>query len=426
VPPLRKRLNNPSGSNTVANFWQRLWARPQAKMDTLELFREVYGGRATWAAKDVTLQSAMQVSTALACGRVIAEGLAMLPWKVLRYHANGEIHEDASHPVSVLLGERPNPMQTAFEFVETLGLHLAFCGNAYVYAPPVGPNPEELWLLEPGWVTVKAEWRKLPTYSVRIGNGEAIPLTSAEVWHLRGPSWTSYAGMEFLSLARQALGLSMAIEEGQSKLHGQGVQMPGFYSVDGALTKEQHDKLRAWLEKEHAGSANAGRPMILDRASKWIATAMTNSDAQTLDQRKLQVEEVCRFMRVLPIMVGHADKTATYASAEQMMMAHAIYTLGPWARRLEQSANARLLSPADRREGRYTKLNEKAMQRMTARDQMDYLARAVLSGIMTRNEARAKLDMNALDGLDEPLAPANTFAGNPPSPSGSESGGARE
>jgi HK97 family phage portal protein len=402
----------------VASFLARLLrpARKSAITDSLALWKEVFGGRATWAGKDVTLTTALEVSTALACGRVIAEGLAMLPWKV--HQQQGKAVDTArTHPLYDLLASSPNALQTSFEFQETMGLHLAFCGNAYVWTPTVRGQIDELWLIEPKWVTVKWKWPELPEYQIRTPEGRTFKLTPAEIWHIRGPSWASYVGMEFMTLARQALGLSMAIEEGQAKLQSQGVKMPGHLSIEGNLTEEQQKKLKKWLTDEHAGSENAGVPMILDRNAKWIATAMSNVDAQLLEQRKFAVEEVCRFMRVLPIMVGHSDRTASYASSEQMFLAHSMYTAGPWARRLEKSADKRLLTREERAAGFYTKLNEKALLRMTAKDQMEFLARGVLSGILVRNEGREALDLNPLEGLDEPLAPANTFVGNPPNPS---------
>lgn len=338
----------------------------------------------------------------------------MLPWKVCR--AAGRVREPVpSHPLYDKLATAPNEMQTAFEFQETIGLHLAFCGAAFVYMPTVRRSVD-LWPIEPQWVTVTYKWPGAPTYEVRTPDGRGFTLNADEIWHIRGPSWNSYIGLEFMDVAREALGLAMALEKGQSRIQKDGVSMPGFLSTDGPLTKQQHEQLTEWIAKA-SGSENAGRGRILDRGMKWVETAMTNVDAQVLEQRKLQVEEICRSMRVLPIMIGHADKTATYASAEQMFLAHSMYTSGPWARRLEQSADRRLLTEDERRSGYYTNLNEKAMLRMAANDQMEYLARGVLSGILTRNEGREKLDLNPLDGLDEPLAPANTFVGNPPAPS---------
>lgn len=392
------------------------WKRSERKYDSLDLMRELYPGWQNWSNKPITLQTALQVTVAFACGRVIAEGFAMQPWKVMK-EAGETINPAREHALYDKLAVKPNPLQNAFEFQEQIGMHLAFCGNAYVYTPTAGGRIDALIPLVPGWVTVKQEWPKRPMYEVRVDDGRGMFMLSAdEVWHIRGPSWTSYVGLPFMDVARQALGLAMALEEGQSRLQADGVRMPGYLSVEGTLTDEQQTKLRQWIEKDHQGAKNAGRPMILDRAAKWMAAGMSNQDAQLIEQRKFAVEEVCRAMRVLPIMVGHADKTATYASAEQMFLAHAIHTLGPWNRRLELSADARLLTEQDRAQGHYTKLNEKALLRMSSKDQSEMLARLVITGIYTRNEARRKLDENPIEGLDEPLAPANTFAGNPPGP----------
>lgn len=398
-------------------WWDRFVPGRRKSADgTLELFREVFGHSEVWAWQNVSLKTAIQVTAALACGRVISEGLAMLPWKVHR--ASGRrIQPATDHPLYDLLATAPNPMQTAFEFVETMGLHLAFTNNAYVLVERVGRRIDRLWLFEPSWVTVKYKFGELPTFKVRSPDGSvSAELGAGDVWHVRGPSWSSYIGLEAVHLARQALGLSMAIEEGQARLHARGAKVPGVLSVEGTLTDDQYKKLRAWLEKEHDGPSNAGRAMLLDRSAKWMSMALSNTDAQTLESRRFQIEEICRAFRVMPIMVGHADKTATYASAEQMFIAHAVHTLGPWIRRLELSANLNLLSPADRAAGLYTKLNEKAMQRMTARDQIEFLSRAVLNGILTRNEARELLERDPIDGLDEPLTPTNTTAGDPPDP----------
>jgi HK97 family phage portal protein len=112
-------------------------------------------------------------------------------------------------------------------------------------------------------------------------------------------------------------------------------------------------------------------------------------------------------MRVMPIMVGYSDKTATFASAEAMFLAHVVHTLMPWYRRIQQSADVNLLTKADRRAGYYTKLDEAGLMRGDMKATAEYLARLTLGGIIERNEAREKLDLNPLAGLDEPLTPTN-------------------
>lgn len=399
----------------MASFWERLAGvfRRESKYDSYDLFREVYGGHTAWAGKHVNLRTTLQVSAALACGRVIAEGIAMLPWKVMQ-KSGRSLAPATAHPMFDKLAVKPNRLQTAFEFQETMGMHLGFCGNAYIWMPTVSRRVDEMLLLDPTWTRVHHTWPKLPTYEVRPPNAEVMTLQADEIWHVRGPSWSTYCGLEFLELARQALGLSMAIEEGQARLQANGARPSGLLTIDQTLKEEQYEKLRDWLDKEHTSSRNDGRPMILDRGAKFTTMALSNLDAQVLEQRGFAVEEVCRFMRVLPIMVGHSNKAQTYASSEQQFLAHAMYTIGPWARRLEQSADARLLTAQERAAGYYTNLDEKAMLRMSARDQAEVLKGYCAAGIMTRNEARERIELNPIDGLDEPLTAVNTVAGDPP------------
>jgi HK97 family phage portal protein len=162
--------------------------------------------------------------------------------------------------------------------------------------------------------------------------------------------------------------------------------------------------------------------VILDRNAKFLPTSLSGVDAQHLETRKYQIEEVCRAYRVMPIMVGYSDKASTYASAEQMFLAHVVHTLSPWYERIEQSANAKLLSPQERTSGLYTKFVAAGLLRGALKDTAEYLHKLVLDGIMTRNEARDKLDLNPLDGLNEPLTPANMNVGTEPPNSGEGNG----
>jgi len=395
--------------------------RGETKGDSLDILRDILGSQSsTWSGKTVTLKTAVQVSAAFACARVISEGLATMPFRVMRQRpskvsaVNMEILPDLNHSLYDKLVAQPNDIQSAFEFMETVGLHLAFCGNAFIWIPRVSGAIDQLYVLEPRWVTMSYVYPSPPTYQVRIDGRQSMELAAEDVWHIRGPSWTSYLGLEFITIAREALGLSMALEEGQNRMQGQGVRTSGFISIDGVLQDEQQRKLKKWLEDEHMGSQNIGRPMILDRAAKWVSQSMSNVEAQASESRQIQIEEVCRFMRVMPIMVGAGAQGATYASAEQLFLAHLVHTLGPWVARVESSANRWLLTPKDRGQGRYCKLNEKVLHRMTANDQMEFLRNGAYAGIVTRNEARADLSMNPLPGLDEPLTPVNEVAGPPP------------
>ena len=383
--------------------------------DLLDILAKIFnasGGSKSKSGARVDRDTALQVGAVFSCVRAIAEGVAQVPWRVMRETTSGvSTHPNRQsaidHPLYDLLHRRPNAWQTSFEFRETMILHLALTGSAFAFVNRVRGKVVELILLDPARVAVvqNPDWSL--TYKVSSKTGEAVEYPSETIWHLRGPSWDGALGLNVLRLARESIGLALATEESHANLHERGVRPSGLYSVDGTLNPEQYETLKKWIEKTSAGAANAGNIMLLDRAATFTPLATTGVDAQHLETRRYQVEEVCRFFRVMPIMAGYSDKASTYASAEQMFLAHVVHTLMPWYERIQQSAEVNLLTAADRQSGYYIKLSEAGLLRGAMKDTAEYLYRLTMGGIMERNEARSKLDLNPLAGLDEPLTPTN-------------------
>lgn len=134
-------------------------------------------------------------------------------------------------------------------------------------------------------------------------------------------------------------------------------------------------------------------------------------DAQHLETRRFpDRRNLPRPYRVMPIMVCSNDKSSTYAGAEQNFLAHVVHTLGPWFERIEQAIDCQLLTDAERKAGYYSKLEERGLLRGALKDTAEYLYKLAGLGLITRNEGREMLDMNPLDGLDEPLTPINLSA----------------
>lgn len=395
---------------------------PMSSATLAQLLSSAFGGGASKSGATVTVETALQVSAVLGCTRVIAEGIAQVPLRVMRETTSGGRTTRlpaTDHPLYDLLHRKPNPWQTSYALRETMAYHAVLCGNAYAFKNRVGaggdriaqlivvpPNRCKPELLASGELAYTVTGRDNMTRRV---------VQASDMWHLRGPSWDGLLGMDTLRLAREAIGLAMSTEETQANLHAKGVSTSGVYSIEGTLNKEQYQQLKDWITKEF-GTGAKGAPMILDRNAKWQPTTMTGVDAQHLETRVHQVLEVCRFMRVMPIMVGISDKAATYASAEQMFISHLVHTLMPWFERFEQSMDCELLTDADRAAGHYTLLDGSALLRGALKDTAEYLSRLVERGVLTRNEAREHIDRNPLDGLDEPLTPVNLAVGTDPTP----------
>jgi HK97 family phage portal protein len=376
----------------------------------LAAFVEVYGSQRAKSGQTVNFSTALQVATVLGITRVLCEGVAQVPLKLFRDRADGRGADPAiDHPLYRVLYRRPNPWQTSFRFRETMMLHLVLCNNFFAFKNIAGGQVRELIPFQPGDVDVRRNPDLSLVYRVRNAAGVTKEFPQEAIMHLRGPSWNSWMGMEAVKLAREAIGLTMAIEADQASLYKNGLRASGTYSVEGTLTGQQYEDLRKHIDK-HRNEDNGG-PLILDMAAKYLQQTITGVDAQTLESRRFQVEEVCRPFRVMPIMVGHADKAATYASAEQMFLAHVVHTLCPWYERLQQDFDVQLLDP-DRDEGLYTKFIVNALMRGTAEARANYY-KAMLGapgqkGWGSQNEVRELEDMNLsddpeADSISQPL-----------------------
>lgn len=408
------------------SWWGRLFGPKEQKYSTLDLFREIYGGPPSKTGISVNWASALEVSTVLACLRVIAEGIAQVPFRVYQDRDERGGSPATGHPLYSVLYRRPNKWQTSFEFRETLAFHAALVGNAYVFVGRVGSAREvrELVPLEPQFMTVEKRRDQSLIYKYSPVAGQGVEFDASSIWHIKGPSWNGYTGLEAVKLVRESVALAIASEAAHAEMHKGSAKMSGIYSVDGNLSKEKYEFLSAWLDKYAMGGERAGKPMILDLGAKFTPTQMTGVDAQHLETRKHQIEEICRSFRVMPIMVGYAGNAMTYASAEQMFIAHVVHTLSPWYERIEQSADVNLLSDAERANGYYTKFTPNALMRGAARDRAEFYTRMVGSvnatpGIMTRNEIRALEELPPIDGGDElfdPTPVAAPAAGSAPAP----------
>jgi len=386
-----------------------------------QLVKLLDGGAKSKAGPSVNLQAAFRVSAALACMRAISQGCAQVPFKLMRdYEEAGLARKRAArdHVLYDLVTAKPNSWQSAFEFRETQALH-ACMGNSYAYKGKYRGKVAELILLDPARVkpVQHADWSI--TYKVTGRDGVTEELAQDQIWHVRGPSWDGFMGLDTLSMAREAMGLSIALEQSQANLHANGVRPTGVYSVDGSLDERQYDKLNAWIKKEAA--AGGGGTLILDRGAKWLSQTMTGVDAQHKEIRDQQVEEVCRFFGILPTVIGFTgDKANTYASAEAMFAAHRVQTLAPWWTRIQESADINLLSDDERKQGYYFKHIASGLLLATAKDQGEVFAKALGSGgspaWMTQDEVRELLELDPFGGEAAKLPPRVAAPARAPAP----------
>lgn len=351
---------------------------------------------------DVSVHTAVSIPAVFCAARVIAEGLAQMPARVVRVRAEGAALRTEpvwDHPVGRLLTRRPNEWQTAYEFIEGMVFVASLAGNAIAIKNMVRGEIRELLPVPPGAWTVETEsdW----TYRIRVSleHGGSQIYRPEDVFHIRGPALDGVLGLNAAREAREALGLTKVLEIQQAKLAGNGGKPSGILSFDNPLSPEARDNLRT-VWSEQFGPGGEGGIAILDSGAKFNPMQLTNVDAQHLETRRFQIEEIARAFRVQPIMLMQSDKAATFASAEQMFRNHVIHTLGPWVRRFETAATRDLLPVVDG-ETLEVELDERALLRGDFKDQATYYATALGAGgqpaFMSVNEVRAEIGLDPVN-----------------------------
>lgn len=387
----------------------RLFGRKAAQLtydQVADLIDGMGGGRV--AGVYVNEKTALQVSTVLACVKTIADGCATPELHVFRERDDGRREKATNIPEYRLLNRRPNEWQTSFEWRRLMTMHAALTGAGLsIKVRGLNRRVREMIPVMPG----RWDVRKVGRYDVLYRCWDEFGLIGEfepdDVFVLNGLQWDWVGALNAVKLAQQAVGLALATERSQQAMHENSLRPSGVYSVDGNLTEEQHTRLTNWIKKR-SGPEGAGLPLVLDRAAKWVPTTMSGVDAQHVETRRLQVEEICRAYGVFPIMVGHSDKTATFASSEAFFAAHLKHTLAPWHRAWTQRLDETLLDGAG---PLWAEFDTRYLMAGSMRDRAVWARTMAEMGIYTRNEIRDEEGKDPLPGLDDPLTPLNMRGG---------------
>jgi HK97 family phage portal protein len=364
------------------------------------------GASSTRSGRNVTAHTALEVSAVLACVRVIAEGVAQLPLHVVdKDELAKHNHKVTPGPLYDLLSEAPNDYQTSYEFREAMTTIALLCGDAYALPMRSGGRVTELIPLLPGECTIDETSPLKPRYMVTIPGLKTMVLEPKDIVHLRGfAGLQRHTGTPIFKAAREAIGLAMATEDTHARLHANGVRPSGILTTDAELSPETAQALAERFASAYAGGDNTGKTVVLDSGGHYTPISLNGVDAQHLETRRFQINEICRVFGVFPQMIMAGEGTSTYASVEAFFGAHLLHTINPWLERWRGTLNRDVLTFKSKVRVWF---DPSQMQQAPLAVQTQFLSTSVLNGVITRNEARQRLGYAPLEGLDEPLTPAN-------------------
>ena len=383
-------------------------------------------GRTT-SGKPVNERTAMQTTAVYACVRILAEAVASLPLHVYEYQDDGGkklVHE---HPLYYLLHDEPNPEMTSFVFRETLMSHLLIWGNAYAQIIRDGAGRVlGLYPLLPDKMEVQRDDRG-NIYYVYSRNSDENPmfkeygnikLKAEDVLHIPGLGFDGLIGYSPIAMAKNAVGMTLACEEYGASFFANGANPGGVLEHPGVL--KDPSKVRESWNSVYRGVNNAHKIAVLEEGMKYQQIGIPPEEAQFLETRKFQINEIARLYRIPPHMVGDLDKSS-FSNIEQQSLEFVKYTLDPWVIRWEQSLQRSLFLPGEK--GKYfIKLNVDGLLRGDYQSRMNGYAVGRQNGWFSANDIREMENMNPIpdeeggnlylvNGAMTKLADAGAFAG---------------
>ena len=382
----------------------------------------------TTAGKAVTERSAMQMTAVYSCVRILAEAVAGLPIHVYKYTDGGGKEKAIDHPLYHLLHDEPNPEMSSFVFRETLMTHLLLWGNAYAQVIRNGKNEVvALYPLMPNKMTVDRDSNGQLYYSYYRGTDEALRdkehtviLRPSDVLHIPGLGFDGLVGYSPIAMAKNAIGMAIACEEYGAKFFANGAAPGGVLEHPGTIKDPQ--RVRESWQSTFGGSGNANKIAVLEEGMKYTPIGISPEQAQFLETRKFQINEIARIFRVPPHMVGDLEKSS-FSNIEQQSLEFVKYTLDPWVIRWEQSIMRALLSK-DEKAQYFVKFNLEGLLRGDYQSRMNGYAIGRQNGWMSANDIRELEnldripaeeggDLYLINGNMLPLRDAGAFANAP-------------
>lgn len=354
--------------------------------------------------KRVNERTSMQMTAVYSCVRILSEAVAGLPLHLYQYTDNGGKEKAVEHPLYFLLHDEPNPEMTSFVFRETLMTHLLLWGNAYAQIIRNGKGEiMALYPLMPDRITVDRDEKGRLYYEYMVSSddaptmkGSTVKLPPSEVLHIPGLGFDGLVGYSPIAMAKNAIGMAIACEEYGAKFFANGAQPSGVLEHPGTI-KDPSRVRESWTQT-FGGSQNANKVAVLEEGMKYTPISISPEQAQFLETRKFQINEIARIFRVPPHMVGDLEKSS-FSNIEQQSLEFVKYTLDPWVSRWEQSIVRSLLTEEEKKQY-FVKFNVDGLLRGDYESRMNGYATARQNGWMSANDIR---ELENLDRIPEEL-----------------------
>ena len=373
-----------------------------------------FSGGATSSGAAVNTSTALTISAVTACVGLIADMIALLPPNLVRETDRGDMPV-RGNPAAMVM-ERPGDLHTSFEMRQLVQVGAGLGGNGYMRVHRDGAgNPGELeWLPPLDVCPQRLTGQRFVTY--RVSNERAL-LTRYDIIHVRALSTDGVMGRSPVTLLRESIGTSLAQREAAGKIMSNGARFGGIIKAPATAKTEQLKTIRDEWRRSQEGPENAGKTPILSGGAEWQSVGgMTAADAQFIESRRFELQEIARLYRIPPVLIGDPASSTLASGIEQMNLALLAYCLNPWLVNWEQSLNYTLLTTDELRAGLRFKFDREEIQAVALQAQASFLSTMRTTGIFSPNDSREWLGYPKSDapGMDDARAPLNSSSSGAP------------
>ncbi|HAX5241945.1 TPA: phage portal protein [Escherichia coli] len=370
------------------------WLGVPLSLTTGEFWQEWYGTSSS--GKVVTADKVIRLSAVWACVRLLSESVSTLPLRIYERQPDGSRKLAQNDMVYQVLCRRPNPEMTPSRFMLMIVASICLRGNAFVEKLFIGNKLVSLVPLLPQNMVVKRLDNGHLQYTY-TDNGRQRVIPVNRMMHIRGFGLDGVCGLMPTMAGVDVFGAAMSVDEAAAKIFENGLQSTGFLSSEVPLNKDQRDRLRKNLQA-FIGSKNAGKLMVLENKLSYQNVTMNPEAAQLLESRAFSIEEICRWFRVPPFMIGHTTKQSSWASSlEGMNLLFLTHTLRPLLVNIEQEIGRCLLGGD---EDLFAEFSVEGLLRADSAGRAAYYTSALQNGWMSRNDVRRLENMPPIEGGD--------------------------
>lgn len=344
----------------------------------------------------VNEQTAMQSTGVYACVRILSESVASIPLHLYRYEDNGSKTKALDHSLYFLLHDEPNPEMTSFTFRETMMAHLLLYGNAYAQVIRNGRGDVlGLYPLMPNKMEIQRAKNNELVYiyskTIEGEREEKTTLLKTEVLHIPGLGFDGLMGYSPIAMAKNTIGMALATEDYGARFFANGATPGGVLEHPG-IVKDPERLRETWQAQFSKG--NVHRVAVLEEGMKFHQLTIPPDQAQFLETRKFQLNEIARIFRVPPHMIGDLDRSS-FNNIEQQSMEFVKYTLSPWLVRIEQAIQQSLFFENEK-PSYFVKFNVSGLLRGDYETRMNGYAVGRQNGWLSANDIRELEDMNQI------------------------------